>query len=189
MRRDRPLPQSSAGSARSAFQVYIDNLDEYEVVDTASGGALEGKESETACRSEEVYEAWKAPGNRSKSFVRVPRMTSLGIETDGLAGTGRLPEGFLVALIAFTLWSLALPGVSIKHLQILAGRWVRAQQMARATSGIFHHLWYRFVHGPPWGQVSVLVASELLGACCLAPCTLLTSARTRTRSSVAATLR
>ena len=48
VRRARPLPQSSAGSARSAFQVYIDNLDEYEVVDTASGEALEGKESETA---------------------------------------------------------------------------------------------------------------------------------------------
>ena len=67
VRRDRPLPQSSTGSARSAFQVYIDNLDEYEVVDATVGEALQGKESDTADRSEKVYEAWQAPGNRSKS--------------------------------------------------------------------------------------------------------------------------
>ena len=55
--------------------MYIDKLDEYEVVDATEGEALQGKESETADRSEKVYEAWKAPGNHSKSFVRVPRMT------------------------------------------------------------------------------------------------------------------
>ena len=63
VRRDRPLPQSSSGSARSAFQLYIDNLDEYEVVDAAAGEGMKGQESETADRSEKVYEAWKVPGN------------------------------------------------------------------------------------------------------------------------------
>ena len=84
VRRDRPLPQSPSGSARLAFQVYIDNLDEYEVVGSAEGETLRGQESETADRSEKIYEAWKAPGNRSKSFVL--SSDDLAWHRDGRAG-------------------------------------------------------------------------------------------------------
>ena len=118
------------------MQVYIDTLDEYHFVDAAADELWEGQEAETACRAERVYEAWKAAGKRSNNFVCGPRITSLGNGTDGVAGTRRLPEGFLITLIVFARWSLALPSVPIKHLQILAGGWVRATKVQDSIQAV-----------------------------------------------------
>ena len=46
---------------------------------------------------------------------------------------------------------------------------MRAQQMKRATSGVFDRLWHHIVHGPVYGSIPFPVASELLAACCWCP--------------------
>ena len=96
-------------------------------------------------------------------------MVSLGIHTEGELGERRLPEGLLTRLVCFTLWTLGRGHASRLHLQILAGRWVRAQQMRRATSGVFDRLWHHIAHSPVYGNIPFLVASELLAACCWCP--------------------
>ena len=96
-------------------------------------------------------------------------MTTLGVETEGIEGARRLPRGYLLALICFTVWTVMQPYVTTKQLQIVAGRWVRAQQMSRATSGLFHHVWLIIVHRNQPGPLPEEVVDELLAACCLAP--------------------
>ena len=77
--------------------------------------------------------------------------------------------GYLLSLICFTVWTVMQPYVTTKQLQIVADRWVRAQQMARATAGLFHHVWLIIVHRTQPGPLPEEVVAELLAACCLAP--------------------
>jgi hypothetical protein len=137
IRRDRTMPPTCMSGMRSSFQIYIDNLDEYEVIDAMDQAELEGTISPLAERFESLYGAWAAPGNPSKNFERVPVMTTLGITTHGLEGKRYPPDGVLSKLVGFTIWSLILVEVTRKHLQILGGRWVRHFQLARATSIAF----------------------------------------------------
>ena len=77
---------------RSSFQIYIDNLDEYEVVDIEVAETLTGMESPCAERSESFYEALGTPGNAKKNFQRVDVMTTLGVTTRGREGIRHCPR-------------------------------------------------------------------------------------------------
>ena len=83
---------------------------------------MAGQLSPAAIRSEQLYTAWRAPGNAKKDIVRQPQMVSLGIHTQGVLGERRLPEGLLTRLVCFTLGTLGRGHASRLHLQILAGR-------------------------------------------------------------------
>ena len=74
-------------------------------------------------------------GNDSKDVNRQYRMESLGYVTNGEEGRQDLPAGYTRDLVALTLWMCSRPAVSQRNGQVLAGRWVRAQQVCRATSG------------------------------------------------------
>ena len=154
---------------RSAFQVYIDKFDEYEVVLRLERDQLAGQLSPSGVRSGQLYAAWATPGNAKKDVVGEPEMVSLGLHTDGTIGERRLPEGVLTRFVCFILWTLGRGHASRLHLQILAGRWVRAQQMKRATSGVFDRLWHHISHGPAYGRLPFAVSCELLAACCWCP--------------------
>lgn len=119
-----------------------------------AGARVLGECSPSAVRSEELFEAWRSPGNLSKNIVRQTQRSSLGIHTYGIAGSLRLPEGFLVRLCISTLWTIGRGHASCRHLQILGGRWVRAQQIRRATSGVFDRLWVHIAHAPPTASES-----------------------------------
>ena len=56
VRRDRSLPMRQTGGARSAFQIYIDNFDEYEVISVQQSNELCGSESPSAQRTEAPVE-------------------------------------------------------------------------------------------------------------------------------------
>ena len=101
-RRDAGLPQRTSGGMRSSFQIYIDNFDEYEIIE--NGDYVKDVSTPSALAA--------------KNFVRQPKMCTLGVETDGLTGTRRLPEGHVLALICFTVWTLFQPKVTTKHLQV-----------------------------------------------------------------------
>ena len=84
---------------RSSFQIYIDKFDEYEIILRTERAELAGQLSPAAIRSEQLYTAWRAPGNAKKDIVRQPQMVSLGVHTEGELGERRLPEGLLTRLV------------------------------------------------------------------------------------------
>ena len=107
--------------------------------------------------------------NPSKVLSREVLMESLGYVTDGMEGWQDPPSGYLRDLIRLTFWLCASDKVSRRQGQVLAGRWVRAQQLRRATAGCFEQLWQWISRGA-WGRpFPAAVREELLVACSLWP--------------------
>ena len=95
VRRDRPLPVQSDGLSTEGFQVYMDNLDEYEIFMADEAEELVGTPSPLQLRSEELYALRGAAGNDSKLTSREFEMQSLGYVTNGLRGRRDMPRGYV----------------------------------------------------------------------------------------------
>ena len=163
-RKDRPLPMKEW-----FYRIYIDNYDEVEIFSRDRADARVGSRSESTERTARQYDEWGALGNDSKDIDRQYKMESLGYVTDGKEGRQDLPAGYTRDLVALTMWMCSQPAVSQRYGQVLAGRWVRAQQVCRATSGCFERLWWWLTRGPWDAPIPLGVCAELLVACATAP--------------------
>ena len=129
-RKDRALPLDEW-----FYRVYIDNYDEVAIFPEETAQALVATQSGTSERTLRQYDEWGAVGNPDKDLHREFLMESLGYRTDGLVGRQDLPLSYLRDPICLTFWLCVWTCVRRREGKVLAGRWVRAQQVRRATSG------------------------------------------------------
>eukprot|EP00971_Amphidinium_carterae_P304821 6057373-Amphidinium_carterae.4 len=80
----------------------------------------------------------------------------------GGAGRREPPRHYVLKVIQLTLWMLAKPKVALKHVQILAGRWVRCLQQRLACLGVFNALWTWMQQKGPALSWTTAVIDELM---------------------------
>ena len=169
VRRDRGYPIGRSQAERRAWQIYIDNYDEIEVIPREKLDELQGKASDWTRQALDLYAAADTPGNSDDNVFRQLDTTSLGVRNDGLLGRRDVPEKVLNKVIQATVWVLQQPLTYRKHLQILAGRWIRVMDRNRATMTLFNHIWVQ-ISGTAWKfALAQQTRDELLRAVFLAP--------------------
>eukprot|EP00973_Karenia_brevis_P071172 9888254-Karenia_brevis.AAC.1 len=128
IRKDKPMPRferskSSHHTYMSLWQVYLDNFDGLEVATKDS--LVEGSVSSDLALAKEIYNALSIPMNLEKEENRVLNTSSLGTKVRGASGILETPGDAMLNLICFTPFTLGREKVSLHHMQVLAGRWVR----------------------------------------------------------------
>eukprot|EP00971_Amphidinium_carterae_P351395 6492090-Amphidinium_carterae.2 len=127
------------------WQIYIDNLDVIELCPEGAISSLVNTLSEQIARARELYEQSGVVLSANKAVSRQLQTSSLGVAVDGVQGVISAPSAAMGRLVGLTLYVLALRVIPRKHLQILAGRWVRFLVLNRPTMaqsmGCFSELW------------------------------------------------
>ena len=152
------------------WQVYLDNLDILEVWDCNDAAQLRpGDLSAQQQAARDAYDFHGIPRSEEKEEIRSSSTKALGHRVEGTLAHIGPPQLFVARLVHFTMTSLAGGPVSLKWLQILAGRWVRLFQYNRAVSHIFNALWRRIatMRGPK--RLSTTIQSELVTAVLFLP--------------------
>ncbi len=87
-----PVISSHLGE-KVAWQVYIDNLDLFEVVDAGESRALQQIGPSVLAIADQAYEAWGAAGHKAKDILRSLRVKAQGDAVDWEAGCREPPAG------------------------------------------------------------------------------------------------
>ena len=82
--------------------------------------------------------------NQQKSHVPALQLETLGTLLDGAFGGASTPRQFDVELLSLSAWILGRRTVTLKHLQIFAGRWSRKLQYKREASCVLYAFWKWF---------------------------------------------
>ena len=166
----REAHPSEEGVLWRAWQVYIDNLDVLEVLDWRDAGTLTVDQVPPFQQlARERYRLAGVPRSEEKAVIRDLRTKALGNAVDGLQGTLAPPAEFVRRLVHLTVTTLHRPRLTLKWMQILAGRWVRAMQFRRETSMAFSALWRSLVKWRGEQPLPRAVRDELVSALCLLP--------------------
>ena len=92
-------------------------------------------------QAEDTYGQWCIPQSDDKAETLVLDSSPLGCAIDGVEGTFRPPVVFLQNLISLSLVSVRERCHTLRWMQVLCGRWSRAFQFRKPSSGIFDQVW------------------------------------------------
>ena len=167
--RNRAFPMLNEEGFSQAWSIYIDNFDFLEILDRDSAEDLAGTESCEVRRMEELYALARTPGNPDDKLLRGATAKLLGVITDGKAGRRDLPNMYAADLIQLTLWLLGQDRPRKRHVQVVAGRWVRLMELQRPTMSTFSEMWTWIGQEDFRREMPAGVATELICACFCAP--------------------
>ena len=168
LRRRRPVPLSGREDESASWEVYIDNLEQQEIVSAAEAVVLRGSRSELLDQATSLYDDRAVPGNDKKAVYREVDVTTLGERVHGGLGRRDPPRGYVAQLFGLSAFLLGESRWRRHDLQVLAGRWVRVMSLRRPALGVFDHIW-KTIAGASVAFYLPAVAEEILVAMCLAP--------------------
>ena len=140
-RKDRPFPNLKR--EQSLALIYLDGMTEGEIRhwDRRGDIATEGKIQQAL---QAAYQAHGVPSQPEKSHGPALQLDTLETLLDGAFGGASTPRQFDVELLSLSAWILGRRTVTLKHLQIFAGRWSRKLQHKREASCVLYAFWKWF---------------------------------------------
>ena len=141
IRKDRPFPNLKR--EQSLALIYLDGMTEGEIRhwDRRGDVATEGKIQQAL---QAAYQTHGVPSQPEKLHGPALQLDTLGTLLDGAFGGASTPRQFDVELLSLSAWILGRRTVTLKHLQIFAGRWSRKLQYKREASCVLYAFWKWF---------------------------------------------
>ena len=169
LRRDRPTPWTPETRSRVCWQVFVDNQDCIEIIESEDLDVMLGTESPFMRNADDCYDHWGAEGNAKDLVWRQADIQSLGTRVLGKQGILVPPRNYITTLVALTLWFIGLHFAPLKVALVIAGRWTRVMLWRRPTVCVFSEMWKWISRSYHPGPVPLLVVDELLSAIFLLP--------------------